>query len=161
MATTTSSAVAAATGACAVPDRRGSRSGATSAARAPATATPPSSAASVSGRPGPSAASSPSTNPMPVVLVSSHPATAAPLPATPARYSHRPGRANTSAPQPTWNTASSAKASAACPCSPCTPTALAWITPAPIDAIAASAGPVRAAPVSVVVIGTSSAISPC
>ncbi len=105
---------------------------------APITATTANAAASVSANWGSSWTSSPVTKPMPLVLASTQPPTAAALPATPSSATAREGRTSTSAPQPIWNAAVSANATTAARCSLCAPAAVAWIAPAPIDARAAT-----------------------
>ena len=78
-------------------------------------------------------------NEMPLVLAITQPTTAARLIAAPASMISRPARWSANTPHPSCAMARIVKVITAWRCSLCTPIAAAWIAPAPIDAIAATA----------------------
>ncbi len=108
------------------------------ASSAPTIATAARPAARLSANCGLSLTSSPSTKPMPLVLASTHPTSAPPLMATPARLMRRPDRPRASAPHAIWSAAVTEKATTAERGSLCAPAAAAWMAPAPSEAMAAA-----------------------
>ena len=78
-------------------------------------------------------------NEMPLALAMIQPTTAAPLIAAPASAMTRPQRCSANTPQPSCRIARIVNVITAWRCSLCTPMAAAWMAPAPIEAIAATA----------------------
>src|SRR3954454_8609144 len=78
---------------------------------------------------------------MPVIRVASQAPTAMALTANSGTATQRLRRASATRPAPTWAMEQRMNSRANCGCSACTPAAAAWMTPAPIDAMAATVNP--------------------
>ena len=111
------------------------------AANAQPTAAAASSAHAVSANWGASRTARPSIHEMPVIRVASQKATATALMMTRGTATNRLGRIKATRPAPNWAIAHTMNRRANWGCSACTPAAAAWMTPAPIDVIAAMVRP--------------------